>query len=149
MTVVRNEFERGENSPFQVLYKQTFATAFREHPYHHPTIGWRSDIEGVTTERLKEFYDVFYHPNNATALVIGDFEEDEALEKLDRHFGGSRRRGRSRVSTRSSRRRKGSGASSCAGPGRSRGADSRGGRSRRSIPTRTPSRSSATSWAAD
>ncbi|HKA35401.1 MAG TPA: pitrilysin family protein [Thermoanaerobaculia bacterium] len=87
MTVVRNEFERGENSPFQVLYKQTFATAFREHPYHHPTIGWRSDIEGVTTERLKEFYDVFYHPNNATALVIGDFEEEEALAKLDRHFG--------------------------------------------------------------
>ena len=75
MTVVRNEFERGENSPFQVLYKHSFATAFREHPYHHPTIGWRSDIEGVTTERLKEFYDVFYHPNNATAMLIGDFEE--------------------------------------------------------------------------
>jgi len=87
MTVVRNEFERGENSPFQVLYKHTFATAFREHPYHHPTIGWRSDIEGVTTERLKEFYDVFYHPNNATALVIGDFEEEDGLAMLDRHFG--------------------------------------------------------------
>src|SRR5262245_16658807 len=87
MTVVRNEFERGENSPFQVLYKQTFATAFREHPYHHPTIGWRSDIEGVTTERLKEFYDVFYHPNNATALVIGDFEEEDALARIRRHFG--------------------------------------------------------------
>ena len=76
MTVVRNEYERGENSPFQVLYKETFATAFREHPYHHPTIGWRTDIEGVATERLKEFYDVFYHPNNATAMLIGDFEED-------------------------------------------------------------------------
>jgi zinc protease len=87
MTVVRNEFERGENSPFQVLYKHTFATAFREHPYHHPTIGWRSDIEGVTTERLKEFYDVFYHPNNATAMVIGDFEEEEALAKIERNFG--------------------------------------------------------------
>jgi zinc protease len=87
MTVVRNEFERGENSPFQVLYKHTFATAFREHPYHHPTIGWRSDIEGVTTERLKEFYDVFYHPNNATAMVIGDFEEEDALAKIERHFG--------------------------------------------------------------
>ncbi len=87
MTVVRNEFERGENSPFQVLYKHTFATAFREHPYHHPTIGWRSDIEGVSTERLKEFYDVFYHPNNATAMVIGDFEEEESLAKLERHFG--------------------------------------------------------------
>lgn len=86
MTVVRNEFERGENSPFQVLYKHTFATAFREHPYHHPTIGWRSDIEEVTTERLREFYDTFYHPNNATAMVIGDFEEEAALATLARHF---------------------------------------------------------------
>jgi len=87
MTVVRNEYERGENSPFQVLYKETFATAFREHPYHHPTIGWRTDIEGVTTDRLKEFYDVFYHPNNATAMLIGDFEEEEALATIARHFG--------------------------------------------------------------
>jgi zinc protease len=87
MTVVRNEFERGENSPFQVLYKYAFATAFREHPYHHPTIGWRSDIEGVSTARLKEFYDTFYHPNNATALLIGDFEESAALETIEKHFG--------------------------------------------------------------
>ena len=87
MTVVRNEFERGENSPFQVLYKHTFATAFQEHPYHHPTIGWRSDIEGVATARLKEFYDSFYHPDNAAAMVIGDFEEDAALAAVARHFG--------------------------------------------------------------
>jgi zinc protease len=87
MTVVRNEYERGENSPFQVLYKETFSTAFREHPYHHPTIGWRTDIEGVTTERLKEFYDVFYHPNNATAMLIGDFEEEDALQRIAGHFG--------------------------------------------------------------
>jgi zinc protease len=87
MTVVRNEFERGENSPFQVLYKNTFAAAFREHPYHHPTIGWRSDIEAVPTERLREFYDTFYQPNNATALVVGDFEEEEALRLLAAHFG--------------------------------------------------------------
>jgi zinc protease len=87
MTVVRNEFERGENSPFQVLYKQTFAAAFREHPYHHPTIGWKSDIEGVSTARLKEFYDVFYHTNNATAMLIGDFEEADALAKIAKRFG--------------------------------------------------------------
>jgi zinc protease len=87
MTVVRNEFERGENSPFQVLYKHSFAVAYREHPYHHPTIGWRSDIEGISTERLKEFYDVFYHPNNATAMLIGDFEEEDALATIERHFG--------------------------------------------------------------
>jgi len=87
MTVVRNEFERGENSPFQVLYKETFATAFREHPYHHPTIGWRADIEGVSTARLREFYDTFYHPNNATAMLIGDFDEAEALARIERRFG--------------------------------------------------------------
>jgi len=87
MTVVRNEFERGENSPFQVLYKETFATAFREHPYHHPTIGWRTDIEGVSTERLREFYDTFYHPNNATAMLIGDFDEAIALASIERRFG--------------------------------------------------------------
>lgn len=87
MTVVRNEFERGENSPFQVMYKETFAVAFREHPYHHPTIGWRSDIEGMSTARLKEFYDTFYHPDNATAILIGDFDEAEALAAIERHFG--------------------------------------------------------------
>jgi zinc protease len=87
MTVVRNEFERGENSPFQVLYKESFAIAFREHPYHHPTIGWKSDIEGMPTSRLKEFYDTFYRPDNATAIVVGDFEESDALSLLDRHFG--------------------------------------------------------------
>jgi zinc protease len=87
MTVVRNEFERGENSPFQVLYKETFAIAFREHPYHHPTIGWRSDIENVSTDRLREFYDTFYHPDNATAILVGDFDEAAALELLARHFG--------------------------------------------------------------
>jgi zinc protease len=86
MSVVRNEFERGENSPFQVLYKHTFATAFREHPYHHPTIGWRSDIEEVTTERLREFYDTFYYPNNATAMVIGDFDEAEVLALLAKEY---------------------------------------------------------------
>jgi zinc protease len=87
MTVVRNELERGENDPMSVLDNYSHATAFREHPYHHPTIGWRSDVEGVPTERLKEFYDTFYWPDNATAIVVGDFRTDDALELLDRHFG--------------------------------------------------------------
>ena len=87
MTVVRNELERGENDPMSVMDNYSHATAFREHPYHHPTIGWRSDVEGVPTERLKEFYDTFYWPDNATAIVVGDFRAEEALELLDRHFG--------------------------------------------------------------
>ena len=87
MTVVRNELERGENDPFNVLDIQAHATAFREHPYHHPTIGWRADVEGVPTERLKTFYDTFYWPNNATLVLTGDFETEAALELVDRYFG--------------------------------------------------------------
>jgi zinc protease len=87
MTVVRNELERGQNEPMLVLDEAVYAAAFREHPYHHPTIGWRADVENVPTARLKEFYDTFYHPNNATAVVVGDFEEGHALALVDKHFG--------------------------------------------------------------
>ncbi len=87
MTVVRNELERGQNEPAMVLDEAVYATAFREHPYHHPTIGWRADVENVPTARLKEFYDTFYHPNNATAIVVGDFDQTHALELIIKHFG--------------------------------------------------------------
>ncbi|HEY9247712.1 MAG TPA: pitrilysin family protein, partial [Rariglobus sp.] len=62
MTVVRNEFEIGENNPVQALDKEINAAAFVAHPYHHSTIGWRSDIENVPIEKLKQFYDTFYWP---------------------------------------------------------------------------------------
>ncbi len=87
MTVVRNEFERGENSPFDVLDKNIWATAYQAHPYHHSTIGWRSDIENVSTERLQEFYHTFYFPNNATATVIGDFDKGETFRLIKKYFG--------------------------------------------------------------
>ncbi|MBS0659405.1 MAG: insulinase family protein [Verrucomicrobia bacterium] len=87
MTVVRNEFERGENSPFEALIKEIGAAAYIAHPYHHPTIGWRSDIEKVTIEKLREFYDTFYWPDNATVSVIGDFKPEQALALIRQHFG--------------------------------------------------------------
>ena len=87
MTVVRNEFEQGENEPFSALNKNIWATAYQAHPYHHSTIGWRSDIEGVSTERLKQFYDMYYWPNNATVTVIGDFEKEETLQKILDEYG--------------------------------------------------------------
>lgn len=87
MTVVRNEFERGENSPGQVMFKHLMATAYLEHPYHHPVIGWRSDVEGVPMERMREFYDTFYWPNNATVILSGDFDTNEALEMIAAEFG--------------------------------------------------------------
>ena len=87
MTVVRNEFERGENSPFDVLDKNIWATAYQAHPYHHSTIGWRSDIENVSTKRLQEFYNMYYWPNNATVTVIGDFEKKRTLALIKKYFG--------------------------------------------------------------
>jgi zinc protease len=87
MTVVRNEFERGENSPFQALIKEIFQAAYVAHPYHHSTIGWRSDIEKVSIEKLREFYDTFYWPNNATVSIIGDFAPAEALALVKKFYG--------------------------------------------------------------
>ena len=87
MTVVRNEFERGENDPFDTLDKNMWATAYQAHPYHHSTIGWRSDIEGVSTKRLREFYETFYWPNNATVTIIGDFNKDDALQMILGNYG--------------------------------------------------------------
>ena len=87
MTVVRNEFERGENSPIQALYKEIYQTAFVAHPYHHSTIGHRSDIEKVSIEKLRAFYDTYYWPNNATITIIGDFEPAKALELVKKSFG--------------------------------------------------------------
>ncbi len=86
MTVVRNEFERGENSPFQALMKEITAAAYVAHPYHHSTIGWRSDIEQVSTAKLREFYDTYYWPDNATVSVVGDFQPAAALALVRQHY---------------------------------------------------------------
>jgi zinc protease len=87
MTVVRNEFEIGENNPQEALDKEIMATAYQAHPYHHSTIGWRSDIEKVSIEKLKEFYDTFYWPDNATATIIGDCDPAAALGLVKKFYG--------------------------------------------------------------
>ncbi len=87
MTVVRNEFELGENNPISSLSKDIVATAIQAHPYHHSTIGWRSDIENVPITKLREFYDTYYWPNNATLTVIGDINTVDALKLVEQYFG--------------------------------------------------------------
>jgi zinc protease len=74
-----------------VLDENIWATAYQAHPYHHSTIGWKEDIENVSIERLREFYDTFYWPNNATAIAIGDFSEADALAMIKKHFGKIRK----------------------------------------------------------
>ncbi len=87
MTVVRNELERGEDDPRELLENNTFAAAFKEHPYHHPVIGWRSDVEGVPIQRLRQFYKDFYYPDNATLILVGDFKTEPALAMIQKYFG--------------------------------------------------------------
>lgn len=87
MPVVRNEFERGENMPSEGLDKAVWAAAFQAHPYHHSTIGWRSDIEKVSIERLRQFYNDFYWPDNATLTIAGNFESEHVLRLAKKFFG--------------------------------------------------------------
>ncbi len=86
-TVVLNELDAGENDSFDLLMKSSFAIAYLEHPYRHPTIGWRDDVERMSGEVLRGFYDTFYHPDNATVIVVGDIDEGTALDEVERGFG--------------------------------------------------------------
>ncbi len=87
MTVVRNEFESGENSPFTVLRERMAASAYLWHNYGNAIIGARSDIENVPIERLKAFYRHYYQPDNAVLLISGKLDEPAALGLARKHFG--------------------------------------------------------------
>ncbi|MBC7609920.1 MAG: insulinase family protein, partial [Polaromonas sp.] len=87
MTVVRNEYERGENSPFGVLYKRMQSVAFDWHNYGNSTIGNRSDIENVKLENLRAFYRTYYQPDNAVLLVSGKYDVAQTLDWINGFFG--------------------------------------------------------------
>ena len=87
MTVVRNEFEMGENNPIGVLFERTIGTAYSFHPYGKPTIGTRSDIERVPIDKLEAFYHKFYRPDNAVVMVAGKFDESKALADVAAGLG--------------------------------------------------------------
>ncbi len=87
MTVVRNEFESGENNPGRVLLQQTLAAMYQWHNYGKSTIGARSDIENVDIPRLQDFYRRWYQPDNATLIVAGKFDPGRVLEWVAQSFG--------------------------------------------------------------
>ncbi len=87
MTVVRNEFEMGENSPESLLGKRLMATAYEWHNYGKSTIGNRSDIERVPIENLQDFYKKHYQPDNAVVIVAGKFDEAKALSLVNKYYG--------------------------------------------------------------
>jgi len=87
MTVVRNEFESGENDPMGILNERVVSSAFLWHNYGNPTIGARSDIEKVPIDRLQAFYRRYYQPDNAILVVAGKIDEAETLKLVEKYFG--------------------------------------------------------------
>src|SRR4029077_13776956 len=87
MTVVRNEFEMGENNPEGILSQRMAAVAYEWHNYGKSTIGNRSDIERVPIEDLQAFYRKYYQPDNVVLIVAGKFEEPKALAFVQKYLG--------------------------------------------------------------
>ena len=87
-TVIISELQGGENDPDQLLDQEVVATAFKAHPYRHPTIGWMADLRAMSRDELYGHYRQFYVPNNATLVVVGDVDTEDVLRRADGHFGG-------------------------------------------------------------
>jgi zinc protease len=87
MTVVRNEFEMGENNAGSVLFQRMQQLAFPWHNYGNAIIGQRADIERVPIAKLQAFYRTWYQPDNALLIIGGKFDPRKALELAAKHFG--------------------------------------------------------------
>ena len=87
MTVVRNEFEMGENNAKGVLEQRMFATAYEWHNYGKSTIGNRADIERVPVDNLRAFYKKFYRPDNVVLFIGGRLDEAKTLALVEKYFG--------------------------------------------------------------
>jgi zinc protease len=87
MTVVRSELEGYENDPEELLSQAVTAAAFQAHPYQWPIIGWRKDVENVSRDAIYRYYKAHYGPNNATVVIVGDFDTEPALAMVRKHFG--------------------------------------------------------------
>src|SRR5688500_19959053 len=88
-TVIISELQGGENDPEQLLDTEVTAAAFKVHPYHHPTIGWLSDLQSMTREDLYGHYRRFYVPSNATPGSVGDVGTGAEPRKGGKQFGRS------------------------------------------------------------
>ena len=86
-TVIISELQGGENDPEQLLDVEVTATAFKAHPYRHPTIGWLGDLHAMTRDDLYGHYRRHYTPGNATLVIVGDVDAAEACRAAERRFG--------------------------------------------------------------
>ena len=85
--VVEEELRIGLDGPWEALENEVWATAFRQHPYHWPTVGWLEDLEAASGADMKAYYDKWYHPRHATLVIAGDFDTAAVLKKIEDLFG--------------------------------------------------------------
>lgn len=78
---------RTDDRPRSLTYEQLIATALRAHPYRTPTVGWMNDLENMSAEDARAFYEKWYAPNNATLVVVGDVSHDDVFKLAQEHFG--------------------------------------------------------------
>jgi zinc protease len=78
---------RYEDDPQNLLYEEVISTAFKNHPYRWPVIGWMSDLEAITREELWEYYRTYYAPNNALIVVAGKIDIESVVAKIKKEFG--------------------------------------------------------------
>ena len=78
---------RVDNQPFGRLNEIIYDQAFTTHPYKHPTIGSMRDLEAATVDDVRDFYNTYYVPENATLTIVGDFDMAQAKELVTEHLG--------------------------------------------------------------
>jgi zinc protease len=84
--VIISEREGSENFPQYLLREEIFATAYHQHPYMWPVVGWKEDLKNMSRDDLYKHYRRFYHPNNAILVVTGNFDSQTALNEIRNLF---------------------------------------------------------------
>src|SRR3990170_202279 len=85
--VVEERRMRTDDDPQSLMYERLIATAYQEHPYQHPVIGWMSDLEAITVKDAQDWYTRWYAPNNATLVIAGDVKASEVFALAQRYYG--------------------------------------------------------------
>ncbi|MDR1853612.1 MAG: insulinase family protein [Azoarcus sp.] len=91
MEVIKEERRlRTDDQPRALVFEQLSATAFQAHPYHHPIIGWMTDLDAMGPQDARDWYKNWYAPNNATLVVVGDVDHDEVFRLALKHYGANK-----------------------------------------------------------
>ena len=90
--VMEERRQRTDDQPQSLLFEQMGAVALQAHPYRAPVIGWMSDLENMTVQDARDWYERWYVPNNAYVVIVGDVDHEEAFTLAEKHYGTLARR---------------------------------------------------------